>query len=306
LLEVESGLLSMATRAFWKGYLRLSLVTIGIELYSAVSRSSQLSLHQIHKPSGKRVRYQKVAPGLGPVDTDEIVKGYEVGEDSYVLLSPEELDAIKLESKHTIDLVQFVEHCEIDPRYFDKPYYIVPRDAEVAAEGYAVIRDALRGNRRVALGQMASRGRDSIVAIKPCGDGLLLETLRYSDEIRASDEVFSGIPEVKVEKEMLALAGELIERKSAPFKPELFHSQYQTALRELIEEKQSTGKVAATSEEELGQRGGNVIDLMAALKRSVARDKPSAKAPAKARTKARTKTRSPSSGSGKRSGGKSK
>jgi DNA end-binding protein Ku len=147
----------MAARAFWKGYLRLSLVTIGIELYSAVSRSSQLSPHQIHKPSGKRVRYQKVAPGLGAVDTDEIVKGYEVGEDSYVLLSPEELDAIKLESKHTIDLVQFVERCEIDPRYFDKPYYVVPRDAKVAAEGYAVIREALRDNRRVALGQMTSR-----------------------------------------------------------------------------------------------------------------------------------------------------
>lgn len=300
----------MPARAFWKGYLRLSLVTIGIELYSAVARSSQLSLHQIHKPSGKRVRYQKVAPGLGPVEADEIVRGYEVGEDSYVLLEPEELDEIKLESKHTIDLVQFVEHCEIDPRYFDKPYYVVPRDAEIAAEGYAVIRDALRDSRRVALGQMASRGRDSIVAIKPCGDGLLLETLRYRDEIHASDEVFAGIPEVKVDKEMLALAGELIERKSAPFKPEKFHSQYQSALRELIEEKQNSGKIAATTEEELGPRGGNVIDLMAALKKSVARDKGSIKSPARVKTKAKTRTRtrtnSASSGTGKRGGSKSK
>lgn len=131
----------MAARAYWSGYLRLSLVTIGVELYSAVTTQAALPLHQIHRPSGRRVRYEKVVPGLGPVPSKEIVKGYEIERDDYVLLEPDDLDAIKLESRRAIDLVQFVGHDEIDPRYFEKPYYVVPRDGE-AAEGFAVIREA--------------------------------------------------------------------------------------------------------------------------------------------------------------------
>jgi DNA end-binding protein Ku len=261
----------MVYRAYWKGYLRLSLVTIGVELYSAVSGTSSLSFHQIHKPSGKRIRYQKVAPGVGPVDTDEIVKGYEIDKDEYVLIEPEELDEIKLESKRTIDLVQFVDEGEIDPRYFDKPYYVVPADDEVAAEGFAVIREALRDSGKVGLGQMAVRGRDYVVAIKPCGDGLLLETLRYADEIRQSDKIFGDIPKVEVTSDMLGLAEELIERKTAPFHGDAFKSQYTKALRELIEEKRETGRVTTAEEAELPR--GKVIDLMEALKKSVARDK---------------------------------
>jgi DNA end-binding protein Ku len=273
----------MAARAYWKGYLRLSLVTIGIELYSAVSSSSKLSLHQIHEPSGKRVRYQKVAPGVGAVDTDEIVKGFEVEKDQYVLLDPDELDAIRLESKRTIDLVQFVDHCEIDPRYFEKPYYVIPAETEVAAEGFAVIRDALRGTEKVALGQLAVRGRDHVVAIRPCGNGLLLETLRYADEIKASDRIFSAIPDSEPEDEMLELAGELIERKSAPFDPAAFKSQYTEALRELIDEKRKSGHVSEAADEGAAGRGGEVIDLMAALKKSIDRDKK--RGGGKARTK---------------------
>jgi DNA end-binding protein Ku len=250
----------------------LSLVTIGIELYSAVSSTNSLELHQIHKPSGQRIRYQKVAPGVSPVDSDEIVKGFEVERDEYVLFEPEELDAIKLESKRTIDLVQFVDRHEIDPRYYEKPYYVVPAEEDVAAEGFAVIREALRESKKIGLGQMAVRGRDNIVAVSPCSDGLLLETLRYATEVRASDRIFADIPDVDVNREMLELADELIRRKSAPFQPEAFKSQYNRALRDLIEEKRKTGVVHA-ADEELRPAGGNVIDLMEALKRSVARDK---------------------------------
>jgi len=263
----------MAARAYWKGHLRLSLVTIGVELYTATSSASKISLNQIHKPSGKRIKYQKVAPGVGPVDVNDIVKGFEVSKDNYVLLTSDELDQIKLESKETIDLVQFVDHCEIDPRYFEKPYYILPAEGNVAAEGFAVIRDALRETGKVGLGQMASRGRDHLVAIKPCGEGLLLEILRYADEIKDSDKIFDEVPEVKIDKEMKSLAKELIERKSAAFDPAVFESQYSDALRDLIEEKRKKGKVSSASDEELeGEPQDNVIDLMQALKDSVAKD----------------------------------
>ncbi len=275
----------MATRAYWKGHLRLSLVSIGIELYAATASASRLSLHQIHKPSGQRVHYQKVAPGVGPIDIDEIVKGFEVGKDEYVLLEPEELDEIKLESKRTIDLVQFVDSCEIDPRYYYKPYYVVPEDLDVSEEGFAVIRDALRDTDKVGLGQMAVRGRDYVVAIRPSGRGLLLETLRYEDEIRKSDQIFGEIPDVKVDKDMLSLAEELIERKSAPFDPEAFKSQYTTALRDLINEKSESGAVTASTDDDRAESRDNVIDLMSALKKSIAKDK---KKPGRKRSEAKS------------------
>jgi DNA end-binding protein Ku len=260
----------MASRAYWKGHLRLSLVTIGIELHTAIKSSASIPLHQIHKPSGKRIRYMKVAPGVGEVDTADIVKGFEVDKNEYVTLDDDELDAIKLESKRTIDLVQFVDHKEIDPLYFEKPYYVVPADDEVAHEGFAVIREALRKAGKVGLGQMATRGQDQLVAVSPEGDGLLLETLRYEKEVKDPKEIFSSIPDVKVDKEMLELAGELIERKSSAFHPEKFKSQYLTALKDLIDEKRKKGKVTAASDEELSETS-NVIDLMDALRKSVAK-----------------------------------
>jgi DNA end-binding protein Ku len=275
----------MPARAYWKGHLRLSLVTIGIELYSAAESANRLSLHQIHKPSGKRIRYEKVAPGVGPVPGEEIVKGFEVDRNRYVTLEDEELDAIRLESKRTIDLVQFVDYREIDPRYYEKPYYVVPQGDDVAAEGFAVIREALRQAGKVGLGQMATRGRDQICAVKPCGDGLLLEALRYADEVRDSDRIFATIPDVRVEPEMLELATELIQRKAGPFEPEKFTSQYSAALRELIEEKRRTGHVSDASDEELSAPGGNVVDLMDALRRSVARGKSEAAAAPAAKTR---------------------
>lgn len=260
----------MPARAYWKGYLRLSLVTIGIELYTAVNSAKDTALHQIHKPSGKRIRYEKVAPGVGAVKAKDIVKGVEVDKDEYVVLEPEELDEIKLESRRTIDLVQFVDHDEIDPRYYERPYYVTPAGDDVAAEGFAVIREALRGGKKIGLGQMATRGRDQICAVRACGDGLLLETLRYDTEVKDSDTVFDSIPQVKPDKEMLSLANELIKKKTHKFDPAKFKSHYAAALRSLINEKKKTGEVSHATDEELGVKGqSNVIDLMAALRASV-------------------------------------
>ncbi|HEV7691479.1 MAG TPA: Ku protein [Hyphomonadaceae bacterium] len=258
----------MASRAYWKGHLRLSLVTVGIELFSAVKSSESMALHQIHKPSGKRIRYQKVAPGIGEVDASDIIKGYEVEKNEYVTLDDDELDAIKLESKRTIDLVQFVDHDEIDPRYFEKPYYVVPGADDVAHEGFAVIREALRKAKKVGLGQMATRGKDQMCAVRPCGEGILLETLRYEKEVKDSDDVFHAIPKTRVDKEMLSLAEELIGRKTAKFHPEKFKSHYKAALKELIEDKRKHGKITSADDEEL-EEGSNVIDLMDALRKSV-------------------------------------
>tara|TARA_R110000796_G_scaffold81455_5_gene179379 strand:- start:7661 stop:8521 length:861 start_codon:yes stop_codon:yes gene_type:complete len=282
----------MAMRAYWKGHLRLSLVNIGIELYTATSSSGRISLRQIHKPSGQRIHYQKIADGVGPVDTDDIVKGFELAKDEYVLLEPEDLDEIKLESRRTIDLVQFVNACEIDPRYFEKPYYVVPAEDEVAAEGFTVIREALRQSKMVGLGQMAVRGRDYVVAIRPCGKGLLLETLRFAEEIRSSDSVFDDIPDLEPEQEMLDLAEELIERKAAPFEAEAFESQYTEALRDLIDEKREAGAVSRDESDGVGSSGGrgNIVDLMEALKKSVEKGGSKKRKTSKSKRKSKSKS----------------
>ena len=184
-------------RAFWKGHLRLSLVTIAVELHAATaSPSSTLQLHQLERKSGKRIRYLKTTAGGGPVKAEDIVKGFELKSGKYVVLTPDELDKLKLETKHTIELAQFAAECDIDPRYFERPYYLVPAD-DVAAEGYAVIRDALKASGKTGVGQMTMRGKENLVAVRPCGDGLLLETLRYPNELRKSDRVFADIPHTR-------------------------------------------------------------------------------------------------------------
>ena len=169
----------MPARAYWSGRIRLALVSIPVDIVPATKSSARISFHQVHEPSGKRIRYEKVVPGLGPVDTDDIVKGYEVEKGKYVLLTDEEISNVKVEAKKSIDLVQFVDTCEIDPIYFDRPYYVLPSDEnEDGVEAYSVLCEALRLTKKVGLGQIVVRGQESIVAIKPCGKGLLMETLR--------------------------------------------------------------------------------------------------------------------------------
>ena len=202
----------MAPRAYWKGHVRLSLVSFPVQLFSATATGSRISFHQIHQPSGQRVRYQKTVPGLGPIDKDDIVKGYEVAKDSYITVAEGELEAIRVESKHTIDLVQFVGACEIDPLYYEKPYYLVP-DGPVAQEAFRVVRQALKDTGQVALGQVVLSGRESFVALKPCGKGILLETLRSAEEVKKGAPYFAEIEDGAVDADQLALARQLIERK---------------------------------------------------------------------------------------------
>lgn len=257
----------MAPRAYWSGRIRLALVSIPVEVVPATKTSSRISFHQIHEPSGKRIRYEKVVPGIGPIDTGEIVKGYEVEKGKYVLLSDDEIADVKLEAKKSIDLVQFVDADAIDPIYFEKPYYILPSEEdEDAEEAYIVLRDALKKTNKIGLGQIVVRGQGSIVAIKPFGKGLLLETLRYADEVKKPDTAFDEVPAKKVDADLVELAQELIDKKSGDFHPEKFKDTYTVALRELIKAKQEH---RPPREIEEAPPASNVINLMDALKRSV-------------------------------------
>jgi DNA end-binding protein Ku len=258
----------MAARAYWTGQIRLALVSIPVKVFPATKSGSKISFNQIHKPSGKRIRYEKVVPGIGAVDTDDIVKGFQVSKGKYVLLSEEEIDDVKLEAKRTIDLVSFVDRHEIDPIYFDRPFFVAAEDDEVAGEAYVVLRDALKKSGKVGLGQIVARGRSSIVALSACGKGLILETLRYADEIQKSDAFFADVPKVKPEKELMSLAEELIERKAGPFNPKQFKDSYDLSLRELIDAKIEKRAPEAIEEP---QAGAKVINLMDALKRSVSK-----------------------------------
>lgn len=255
-----------AARAYWKGFLRLSLVTIGVEIYNAVESKADISFRQIHKPSGKRVNYEKVVAGIGKIDTKDIVKGYEVDKDTYVTLDPEDIEAVKLESKKTIDLVQFVDAKEIDYRYFERPYFIAPTD-ELSGEGYVVIREALRKTGKVGLAQITISGREWLVAIAPLEDGLVMEMLRYAEELRQPEDFFDEVPGTKPDKEMVDLAVQLIGKKSGAFKPEKFEDHYQTALKALVQDKLKGRKIVAHEQDR--PKGGNIVDLMEALKRSV-------------------------------------
>ncbi len=266
-----------AGRPYWRGFLRLSLVQIAVQIHSAVEPSSS-GLNQIHKPSGKRVNYTKTAPGVGPVDEADIVKGYQVSEDVYVILEPDELDAVKLESKKTLDLQEFVGHDEIDPRYFEAPYYLLPED-EFQTEGYRVIQAALAKNRKLGLGQITMSGREYLVAVGALDDGLAMHILRYANEIRAADKYFADIPDVIVDPEMVDLATKLISEGARPFKPDQFRNSYEVRLNELVQQKAKGRKVVVKTEEDR-PKGSNVVDLMDALRKSVKGDKDGTK-PAK-------------------------
>ena len=271
----------MPARAYWQGQIRLALVSIPVEIFSATKSGATVSFRQIHEPSGKRIHYEKVVDGIGPVDPDEIMKGFEYEKGEYVLLDEEEIEGVKLESKKTLELTSFVDAHEVDAIYYDKPYYVVPAD-DLAEEAFVVLREALRKTRKVGLGQLALRGREYVVSLKPCGRGLVLETLRYADEVNKAQSYFRDIGDVKPDEDLLDLATTLIEKKAGRFDASQFHDRYVDALKELIERKRKskTGKVTLDSEEKgASSRGSNVIDLMAALKKSL--DKPGTDMPAK-------------------------
>ncbi|MDH2130064.1 Ku protein [Sphingobium yanoikuyae] len=259
----------MAARAFWQGQIKLALVSIPVEVYPATKSGAAVSFRQIHEPTGKPIHYEKVVSGVGPVDRDEILKGFELSKGNYVLLEQEEIEAVKIESRKTLDLVQFVEADAIDVLYYEKPYFVVPAD-DLAEEAYAVLRDALRKAKKVGLGQLSVRGREQLVSIKPCGRGLVMEVLRYADEVTKAQTYFRGLPVDTADEDMLDLATSIIDKRTAPFKPEEFRDRYVDALHRLIEKKKKAkGKrIIEEVDDEPARKGGNVIDLMAALKKS--------------------------------------
>jgi DNA end-binding protein Ku len=271
---------SRPTRPYWKGYLRLALVTIPVQIHNA-TESSKVALHQIHKPSGQRINYT-VSAGGKEVDKSELVKGYPVAEDTYVTLEEEELDAIKLETKKTLDLQEFVKAHEIAPPFFERPYYIVPED-EYAVEGYQVIHAALKKEKRLGLGQIVMGGKEQLVAVGALDRGLAMYVLRYPDELRVAERYFGDLPASSDRPDMVDLALQLIDEHSSPFKAEVYKNSYEVALLDLIKEKSKGKKIRAAEPEVSRPSGRNVVDLMDALKKSVTGRKSVQAAPDKKR-----------------------
>ena len=255
----------MAPRAYWKGYLKLSLVSCPIALFPATSEREKISFHQINKNTGHRIKYQKIDAESGDeVESADIIKGYQVGKGEYLEIEPEELEAIAIESKRTIEIDEFVPRKEIDELYFNSPYYIVP-DGEVGQQAFAVIREAIRQEGMVAIGKVVFTSREHVIALEARGKGLLGVTLRYPYEVRKEEEYFDDIPDEKLPKDMLDLAKHIVDSKKAEWKPERFEDQYEDALKELLKKKQSGQKIEAPREREPSK----VVNLMDALRRSV-------------------------------------
>jgi DNA end-binding protein Ku len=272
----------MAPRANWKGFLRLSLVTCPVALYPATSDSEKVSFNQINKKTGHRIKYAKVDADTGEeVANDDIVKGYKVDTDTYIEVSKDELDDIALESTHTIEIDEFVPKADIDSRYLIRPYYLVP-DGKVGHDAFAVIRETVRAMNKVAIGRVVLTNREHIIALEPLGKGLMGTLLRYPYEVRSEKEYFDDVQDVKITKDMLDLAKHIVEQKSGSFEPEEFEDHYETALIDLINKKRNGIKIAPKAEP---KTGGNVINLMDALKKSLASEKQAAPPAAKAKGK---------------------
>jgi DNA end-binding protein Ku len=255
----------MAPRAYWKGYLKLSLVSCPVALFPASSEREKISFHQINEDTGNRIKYRKVDAGTGEdVDSSKIIKGYEVGKGEYLEIKPEELEAIAIESKRTIEIDQFVPKKEIDELYLNSPYYLVP-DGEVGQQAFAVIREAIREEGMVALGRVVFTSREHVMALEARDKGLLGMTLRYPYEVRKQSEYFDDIPDEKIPKDMLELASHIVRTKAGHFKPEQFEDHYEEALKELLRKKQAGQKIEAPKQ----PTESKVINLMDALRRSV-------------------------------------
>ena len=278
----------MVGRPYWSGQLRISLVSFGIQLYPATNSAAGIAFHQIDRATGKRVRHLNVIDDDQPVDNSEIVKGFEYSKGKYLIVEPDEVKKLRLETKNTIDVTQFVDPQELPPYLFEKPYFVVP-DMKGSAEAFAVVRTAMAQADKIAIGEIAFGGREHLIAIAaptdPKAKGLMAYTLRYAEELRDSKEYFSGIEEHSIDKKHLALASELIRTQSSPFHLDAFQDDYEAALRELVDAKRTSTPLPVS--EERPQRG-KVVGLMDALRRSVneskrsdVRRKPSSQQPPK-------------------------
>jgi DNA end-binding protein Ku len=258
-------------RPYWSGSLKISLVSFGIKLFPATEAKSEIRFHQISRKSGERVRHQKVSGDEGPVENSDIVKGYEYRKGEYVTIEPEDLEHLRIPSRHSLEVTQFVDETEISPAFFEKPYFVTPEDAH-ATEAFAVVRKALQDAKKVALGKIAFGGREHLVAISPMPEreeklpGMMAYTMRYAEELRKPSDYFGDIKKVSVDEDQLGLAMELIKRKTAKFEPEKFKDEYEDALRELVEARIQNLPIPR---DEPKKAAGNVVNLMDALRKSV-------------------------------------
>ena len=255
----------MAPRAYWKGYLKLSLVSCPIALFPAASDREKISFHQLNKKTGNRIKYRKVDADTGDeVEAADIIKGYEVSKGDYLELAPEELEAVALDSTRTINIDEFVPRSEIDELYMRDPYYLIP-DGQVGEEAFAVIREAIRKEGMVALGRVVFTSREHVIMLEARGKGLMGMTLRYPYEVRKEKDYFEDIPDQKVSKDMLDLAKHIVDSKAGHFKPEKFEDHYEQALKDLLKKKQQGKPIERPKE----HKPSNVVNLMDALRKSV-------------------------------------
>ena len=262
-------------RPFWTGQIQISLVSFSVNLFPATESKAEIKFHQLSRSTGERIRHQKVTGEgeEGPVEKNDIVKGYEYRKGEYVMIEPDEIKNLRVPSKHTIEVIQFVDTNEINPEYYEKPYFVVPED-DTQAEAFTVVRKALQTTRKVALGKIAFSGREHIIAVSAPSDdklpGMFAYTMRYAEELRKPASYFADIKKTAVEADQLSLAKELIKRKTAKFDPEKFADQYEAALRELVEAKIQHLPVP---QEEPVRKTAKVMNLMDALRKSVQSDK---------------------------------
>jgi len=254
----------MAARPIWQGHLRLSLVTCPVALFNATSSTSDVSFNLLHKDTHRRIKMVPHEPELGPVERADLVKGYEFKPGQYVIVTPKEIEAVRLPSTKTIDIEQFVDASDIDRIYWDNPYYLAPQGDE-ETRAYGVIKEAMAKSEKVALGRLVMHNRERIVAIEPRGRGLLLTTLRAHDEVRDEKSFFDDVPTAKPDKQMLEIAEKIIQQQVAAFEPKRFVDRYEDALRDLIKQKQKGKPIIAEETPE----DTKVIDLMDALKKSL-------------------------------------
>jgi DNA end-binding protein Ku len=255
----------MAPRANWKGFLRLSLVSCPVALYPATSESEKVSFNQLNRKTGHRIKYAKVDADTGEeVANEDIVKGYKVDTDTFIEVTKDELENVALESTRTIEIDEFVDRSEIDPRYLIRPYYLRP-DGKVGHDAFAVIRETIREMNKIAIGRVVLTNREHIIALEPFDKGLMGTLLRYPYEVRDAAEYFDDIQDVKVTKDMLELARHIVNQKAGHFEPDKFEDQYETALIDLINQKRA-GKPIVAKERPQGE---NVVDLMDALRKSI-------------------------------------
>jgi DNA end-binding protein Ku len=259
----------MAPRPNWKGFLKLSLVSCAVGLYPAASTSQRIRFNIINRKTGNRIRNDIVDAETGqPVEPEDRVKGYQVEKGQYVLVEEEELDNVALESTHTIDIEKFVPRSEVDERYLDSPYYVVPAD-KVGQEAFAVIREAMRNKNMVGLGRVVMARRERLVMLEPLDRGLMATTLRYAYEVRDQSAYFESIPSIELPAEMTKLAEHILDSKAGSFDPAAFEDRYESAMVELLRRKQAGMPQAAQLD---NAKPKNVINLMDALKRSIAQD----------------------------------